>query len=84
MDTTEVAERIEAAIPDSQATVTRARGSDDDDHLAAAVVTPVFEGESLVDRHQRVHDALENHLTRDIHALELRTYTPSEYEGTAD
>jgi stress-induced morphogen len=84
MDPTDVAARIEAEIPDSEATVTQARGPDDEDHLAAEVVAPVFAGESLVDRHQRVHDALDGHLTTDIHALELRTYTPDERDGTAE
>ena len=36
----------------------------------------LFEGESLVDQHQLVHDALGEHLTRDIHAIELTTKTP--------
>ncbi|MFB6087200.1 MAG: BolA family protein [Haloarculaceae archaeon] len=73
---------IEDAIPDAQATVTRARGPEDDDHLAADVVSPAFEGESLVDRHQRVYDALDEHMTTDIHALEVQTYTPAEREET--
>ena len=71
---------IEASIPDARATVTHARGPADDDHLAAEVVSPAFEGESLVDRHQRVYDALDGHMTTDIHALEVETYTPAERE----
>jgi len=77
MELADVEARIEEAIPEAEATVTRARGPDDD-HLAATVVSPAFEGESLVDRHQRVHDALEDRVTTDIHALELRTYAPGE------
>jgi stress-induced morphogen len=73
---------IEDAIPDAQATVTRARGAHDDDHLAADVVSPAFAGESLVDRHQRVYDALDDHMTTDIHALEVTTYTPEESEDS--
>lgn len=78
MDTTEVEELIEAGIPDAEATVTTPRHPDDDDHFRAIVVSPAFEGESLVDQHQLVHDALGEHLTRDIHAIELETYTPDE------
>jgi stress-induced morphogen len=79
MDLSDVEAVIEDAIPDSDATVTRARGKHDDDHLAATVVSPAFEGERLVQQHQLVYDALDEHMTTDIHALELQTYTPEEY-----
>lgn len=55
----------------------------DDDHLAATVVSPAFEGERLVQQHQLVYDALDEHMTEEIHALELSTYTPEEYEEHA-
>jgi stress-induced morphogen len=80
MDLTEVERLIEDAVPDAAAEVRRARHEGDDDHLAATVVSPAFEGESLVDRHQRVYDALDEHMTTDIHALEVETYTPDERE----
>ena len=74
---------IEAELEDADATVTRARDEHDDDHLAATVVSPAFEGRSLVTQHQLVYDALGEHMTTDIHALELSTYTPEEYEEHA-
>lgn len=80
MEHAEVERLIEEAIPDAEATVGPARGEHDDDHLAAVVVSPAFEGESLVDQHRMVYDALEGHMTTDIHALELKTYTPGEYD----
>ncbi len=78
MDTKEVEALIESGIKDAEATVTQPRG-EDDDHLAAVVVSPAFEGETLVNQHQRVYDSLGEHMTTDIHALELKTYTPDEY-----
>ncbi len=75
-----VAELIEAQLPEATAEVRRARGEHDDDHLAATVVSPAFEGETLVSQHQLVYDALGDHMTTDIHALELKTYTPEEFE----
>jgi stress-induced morphogen len=78
MDLDEIAARIEAEIPDASAEVSRARGHQDDDHLAATVVSPAFEGETLVDRHQRVYDALGELMTTEIHALEVETYAPDE------
>jgi stress-induced morphogen len=72
----EVARLIEQSIEDAEASVRRARGEHDDDHLTAEVVSPAFEGVSLVQQHEMVYDALEEHMTTDIHALELKTRTP--------
>ena len=72
----DVEAEIEAALEDCEATVSRARGKHDDDHLEATVVSPAFEGLSLVDQHQLVYDALGEAMTTDIHALELTTRTP--------
>jgi stress-induced morphogen len=83
MEHSEVERLIEGAIPGAEATVGPARGEHDDDHLAAVVVSPAFEGETLVDQHRMVYDALEGYMTTDIHALELSTYTPEEYEAQA-
>ncbi len=80
MDTAEVQDLIESNLENAQATVTHPRGPDDDDHLAAVVISPAFEGESLVSQHEMVYDALGDHMTTDIHALELKTYTPEEYD----
>ena len=79
MDLADIEAEIEAAIPEADASVARARGPKDDDHLAARVVSPAFAEESLVDRHQRVYDALGDRMTTDIHALEVETFTPQEW-----
>jgi stress-induced morphogen len=84
MKPADVESLIEEGIADAEATVRRARGEHDDDHLAATVVSPTFEGQSVVDRHQAVYDALGEHMTTDIHALELRTRTPEEAEAEAE
>jgi acid stress-induced BolA-like protein IbaG/YrbA len=81
MDTADVEALIEEGISDAEATVTTPRNPDDDAHFAAVVVSPVFEGESLVDRHQRVYDALDGYMTEAIHAIEITAYTPAEYEA---
>jgi stress-induced morphogen len=76
MQPEQVERLIEDGIEDADATVSRARGQHDDDHLAAEVVSPAFEGVPLVQQHEMVYDALEGHMTTDIHALELTTRTP--------
>lgn len=72
---------IEDELPDCEATVERARGDHDDDHLRATVVSPAFEGRTLLEQHDLVYGALGEAMTTDIHALELSTRTPGE-EGT--
>ncbi|PCR90165.1 BolA family protein [Natrinema ejinorense] len=79
MEPAAVEDLIESNLEDADATVTHARDEHDEDHLAATVVSPVFDGLALVQQHQEVYDALGDHMTTDIHALELSTYTPEEY-----
>ncbi|WP_135854619.1 BolA family protein [Halorussus salinus] len=84
MNADDVKELIESNLEDAEATVSHPRGVDDEDHLAATVVSPAFEGEPLVAQHELVYDALGDHMTDDIHALELKTYTPDEYAERAE
>ncbi len=83
MNPADVEDLIESELEGADATVTRARGKHDDDHLAATVISPAFDGLPLVQQHQKVYDALDGHMTTDIHALELSTYTPEEYEDAS-
>lgn len=78
MDPEDVERMIEDALSESTAEVSRTRHGEDDDHLAAIVVSPAFEGKSLVEQYDLVHDALGDHLTNDIHAIELTTRTPDQ------
>lgn len=88
METSEVEALIEEQIEDAEATVTMPRvhhdQQADDAHYAAVVVSPAFEGESLVAQHQMVYDALGEHMTRSVHAMEIETYTPAEYAEKHD
>jgi Stress-induced morphogen (activity unknown) len=77
MEPAAVAECIESELPEARVAVTMPRPNDTD-HLATTVVSPAFEGEDLVDQHSLVYDSLEEHLTSEIHALKLTTYTPAE------
>jgi len=87
MDESTVATAIEDEIPDADATVTRPRAYEDEDadaHYATVVVSPAFEDESIVDRHQMVYDAVGDAMTTEVHALEITTYTPDEYEDAEE
>lgn len=74
----DVEARIEDRIEDCEATVRRARGADDDDHLEALVISPAFEGLSLVEQHDMVYDAVGDAMTNEVHALEITTRLPEE------
>lgn len=82
MNAADIEAAIEDGIEDAEATVSLPRQIDEaheDAHYAAVVVSPTFEGKSLVQQHQQVYDALGESMTTDIHAIELKTYTPKEY-----
>jgi stress-induced morphogen len=85
MNADDIEAAIEAEIAEAEATVSLPRQVDEeheDAHYAAVVVSPAFEGQSLVAQHQQVYDALGESMTTDIHAIELKTYTPEEYADT--
>ncbi|KAI9914401.1 hypothetical protein PsorP6_007372 [Peronosclerospora sorghi] len=47
--------------------------------FSLVVVHEGFEGQSLLERQRRVNDCLKEEMTR-IHALQMKTWTPSQYE----
>ena len=87
MSTDEVEAAIEAGIEECEATVTTPRAPDpdhEDAHFAAVVVSPAFEGKSLVQQHELVYEAVGDAMTREVHALEIKTYTPEEYDARGE
>ncbi|MCG2585113.1 BolA family protein [Massilia sp. TS11] len=53
----------------------------DGHHFSAIIVSPAFEGKRMVQRHQLVYAALGDRMREEIHALSMKTLTPSEYQG---
>ena len=72
--TDEVRERIEAALPGAQATVTDLTGGGD--HLRAEVVYAGFDGLSRIQQHKLIYDVFGDEIGGPIHALSLKTSTP--------
>jgi stress-induced morphogen len=72
----ELKERIEAAIPDSAASVTG-----DGHHFNAVVTAPVFSGLNRLAQHRLVYDVFGPEVGDRIHALSIQTRT-SETEAT--
>lgn len=52
--------------------------SGDGQHFEALIVSSLFEGKRLVQRHQIVYRALGDRMREEIHALSMRTLTPAE------
>ncbi len=48
-------------------------------HYHLVLVSAAFAGLPLLQRHRRVYEALGDLMTRDIHALSMRTLTPEEW-----
>jgi acid stress-induced BolA-like protein IbaG/YrbA len=51
----------------------------DGQHFFATIVSPEFAGKSRVARHQRVYSALGDRMRAQIHALSMKTLTPTEW-----
>lgn len=49
---------------------------DDGTHFEALIVSPAFEGKSMVQQHQLVYQALGDRMRAEIHALSMKTLTP--------
>jgi len=55
--------------------------SGDGRHWAAVIVSPAFEGMRSIARHQKVYATLGARIQNDeVHALSMKTYTPTEWE----
>jgi stress-induced morphogen len=72
-----IKEIVEAALPDCVALVHN--DHNDGEHFSAEIVSSAFEGVMRVQQHRLVYKALGEHMRSDIHALALRTYTPSQW-----
>ena len=58
--------------------------SGDGRHWYATIVSSVFEGQRLIQRHQRVSATLGGRMqTDEVHALSMKTYTPAEWAAQA-
>ena len=74
MDPASIQTAILQAMPEARVTV----DSDDNVHFTARVVCESFRGQSRLQRHRVIHDALGSSLGREIHALSLVLKAPDE------
>ena len=65
---------IRQALPDAEVSVTDLTGTAD--HLSVRVVSDIFKGKNLLDRHRMIYQALSEPMKDGrIHALELKAET---------
>ncbi|MDR2093770.1 MAG: BolA/IbaG family iron-sulfur metabolism protein [Azoarcus sp.] len=74
-DAKEIARLIEAHLPCEHVLVE----GEDGVHFSGIVVSAAFEGLSRVRQHQQVYAALGSLMDKEIHALQLQTYTPAQW-----
>jgi stress-induced morphogen len=67
---------VEKAFPDSRTEAKDMTGTND--HFELVVVTSAFEGKGMVERHRMVYSAIGPAVGAEIHALKLKTLTPTE------
>ena len=77
MDPKAVANLIEQGLPDATVEV-RTDGSG---HYEATVISALFDGERSLRRHQMVYGTLGELVGGEIHALNLKTFTPEEWQS---
>ena len=75
METEAVAALIRAGMPGAEVTVTG-----DGRHFEAVVVSPEFEGKSLIERHRLVMATVTAEIKSDaLHALSIKAHTPEQW-----
>ena len=75
MEASEVKKCIEAGIPGAEAMV-----SVDGTKFTAVVVSPEFEGKTMIAEQKMVYAAVNAHIQSGaIHALTIKAYTPEEW-----
>ena len=50
------------------------------DHFSVLIISDAFVDMPLIERHKLIYKLLNKHITKEIHALQLKTVTNAEYE----
>jgi acid stress-induced BolA-like protein IbaG/YrbA len=79
MEAKEIQEMIAHGLPGAHIEVRDYTGGGD--HFEAVVVSELFEGKGLVERHQLVYNAIGEAMRAQVHALTLKTLTPAQYQN---
>ncbi len=80
MEPSEIETLIVEALGEAHVEVADLTGTRD--HFSVVVVSPAFEGTLPLKQHRMVNAALREHIDSGrIHALQLKTFTPDQYDS---
>jgi stress-induced morphogen len=83
MEPADIVRKIEDALGEAEVHVTDLTGTRD--HYSVVVVSPAFEGKLVLKQHRLVNAALADELASgELHALQLKTMTPAEWEASQE
>lgn len=78
MTPNQLKQRLETLGPGTHVEVTDLTGTED--HYQAVIVSPAFEGLSMILQHRKVFSLVQAEVdSEEIHALTLKTFTPQQY-----
>lgn len=79
MDAETVKAKVQAELPEAQVVV-----QGEGDRFGVLVVAQEFEGMPKVKQHRRVYACFGEELGAELHALELKTFTPEQYQAMVE
>jgi stress-induced morphogen len=80
MNASELKARLETLAASTVAEVNDLTGTQD--HWQAVVVSPAFEGKTMLEQHRMVFKLVQSEVdSNEVHALTLKTFTPKQYEN---
>ena len=71
---------LEGAFPGDE--IRLSSPMEDNNHFQLVVVSPKFDGKTMVEQHQMVYQAIGDSMREAVHALALKTYTPDQWART--
>ena len=77
MNLEEIKERLIKNFPNDKVDAFDLRGSGD--HFSIVVISDQFENVSLVNRHRIIYSIFKDEITKNIHAMQIQTYTYKEW-----
>ena len=82
METEQIILMIKKGIPNSEVSVVDLKGTGD--HFSTLIISDLFEGVGLVDRHKMVYNTISDVMTNQIHAMQIKTLTRNEWNEKND
>ena len=78
MNSKQIKKRLESYFLNDKVEVFDTRGTED--HFSIIVISDKFNDINIVKRHQIIYQLFKNEITKEIHALQIQTYTNSEWK----